>query len=1108
MEKGVTPMNLRRILLGMILAILTIFTTHEVVLEASTADTLVVHYHRYDENYTDWSVWLWQEGIQGLEVQFDGEDSYGKTVSVNLSQNGFTNTQDIGIIVAQIPDSGNWNKDIDIDRYIDLDQPNASGEVHAYVMQGVEFISYTATDQVGCDRDNLDPYLCAQEPTTGLIDAYFNSNNDLVFLSTDPVSAADITVYQNGNPVTFTGFTSGTTGALDLDLPVQLADIYEIEVDIAGTLIKQLVRVDADFDSTRFATAYHYDGPLGMEYTPTATTFRLWAPLSSLVRLNLYTAGHTTLTRADGADDPYDVVVMDYIGSGVFEAVVPGDLDGSYYTFDVVNSGVPVFDVPDPYGVSFGVNGLRSMVLDLDRTDPEGWDQDAGVDGYTNPNEAIIYELHVRDLTSQNAWGGPEEYQGTYMGLTVRGTTYTNPISNVTVSTGLDHMIELGITHVHLLPTYDQDWNDERNFQFNWGYNPQHYNSPEGGYSTDPFDGAVRVNEFKQMVMALHQNGINVITDMVYNHTGPGASYSFNRIVPGYIYRFNSDGSWSNGTGVGNETASERYMFRKFMVDSMVYWAEEYHIDGFRYDLMAVHDYETMNAVSEAVEAVDPDIFVYGEPWGGGTIALPYDLQAGKHNLWRMPLVAAFNDEIRNAIKGSPDGDDSGYITNGQNIYTVMAGIAGNQLGSTSSQSVNYVTAHDNLTLYDKLKSVHKTTGYTETIDYEARLANSIVLFSQGIPFLHAGVDFLRTKGGDHNSYESSDLVNQLNWVRKSMYVDSFEYYQGIIAIRKEFDSFKMQDRTDINNHLTFLYPDGYGLIGYRLTKNGEDILIYHNGGAQKNDIQLPGGAWTLIADRDTAGLDPIGTYATRYPIEEAETLVFVAGDPGDVEPSPMFAPEITSAFGVVFEGATFQLTSSTDIYAYSINGGDYITVDSPSTTIPITGLAVGFHTIRIKDAFGTESDPFDLQVLARTTEPEAPEILDTATSIEAGTDLIVTSSKPIVSYTLNGGDAVTLDTPSTTMTLTGLTAGNYTLTVTDEDGLASDPFLFTVNAVENPVTCEDGYELIGDECVPTEDIAKTTDTGCFGGIQIRHLWAPAVLTLGALGILLFRKRM
>jgi hypothetical protein len=403
---------------------------------------------------------------------------------------------------------------------------------------------------------------------------------------------------------------------------------------------------------------------------------------------------------------------------------------------------------------------------------------------------------------------------------------------------------------------------------------------------------------------------------------------------------------------------------------------------------------------------------------------------------------------------------------------------------------------------------VHKTTGYTETIDYEARLANSIVLFSQGIPFLHAGVDFLRTKGGDHNSYESSDLVNQLNWVRKSMYVDSFEYYQGIIAIRKEFDSFKMQDRTDINNHLTFLYPDGYGLIGYRLTKNGEDILIYHNGGAQKNDIQLPGGAWTLIADRDTAGLDPIGTYATRYPIEEAETLVFVAGDPGDVEPSPMFAPEITSAFGVVFEGATFQLTSSTDIYAYSINGGDYITVDSPSTTIPITGLAVGFHTIRIKDAFGTESDPFDLQVLARTTEPEAPEILDTATSIEAGTDLIVTSSKPIVSYTLNGGDAVTLDTPSTTMTLTGLTAGNYTLTVTDEDGLASDPFLFTVNAVENPVTCEDGYELIGDECVPTEDIAKTTDTGCFGGIQIRHLWAPAVLTLGALGILLFRKRM
>ena len=251
-----------------------------------------------------------------------------------------------------------------------------------------------------------------------------------------------------------------------------------------------------------------------------------------------------------------------------------------------------------------------------------------------------------------------------------------------------------------------------------------------------------------------------------------------------------------------------------------------------------------------------------------------------------------------------------------------MNGIAGRQIGTNSSQSINYISAHDNLTLYDKLKSVHNATGYTEEIDYEARLGNSIVLFSQGVPFLHAGVDFLRTKGGNHNSYNASDLVNQLNWVRKSMYVDSFEYYKGIIEIRKEFDSFKMQTRADIDANLEFLYPDGYGLIGYRLTKNNEDILVYHNGGAQRNDIALPAGAWTLIADQDQAGLDALGTYETRYPIEEAETLVFVPGNPEDVEESPTFPPKITNLFSIVFEGGTFNLTATTNIHAYSIDSG------------------------------------------------------------------------------------------------------------------------------------------------------------------------------------------
>lgn len=1059
-------MTLKRLLLGVLLTILTVFTAHQVEVYAADADELIVHYYRYDDDYTDWSIWLWQDGISGVEVQFDSQDSYGKVATIDLSDNNFVITQDIGIIIAQIPE---WNKDIDMDRYIDLSQPNGAGEVHAYLLQGEEFISYVDTDQPGCNPDIPSPYLCAQQLRSGLVDAYFDGSLNLRFVSTESVDASDISVYRDTTEVGFSGFVSGSSGTLTLNQTVDVSDVYTIEIDYNGTLVEQVVRVNADYDSALFATAYHYDGPLGIDYSPAETTFRIWAPVSSSASVNLYHAGHSTAIRADGADAPFQVVEMDYTGSGVWAVTVVGDLNGVYYTYDVINSGSKVSGIQDPYGVSFGLNGQRSMVLDLDATDPEGWDTDEGIDGYTNPNEAIIYELHVRDLTSQDAWGGTPAYQGTYMGFTERGTTYTNPLTDVTVTTGLDHLIELGITHVHLLPTYDQDWNDERNFQFNWGYNPQHYNSPEGGYSTDPYDGAVRVNEFKQMVQALHDGGINVILDKVYNHTGPGGNYSYNRIVPDYFYRFNPDGSYSNGTGVGNETASERYMFNKFMVDSMVYWAEEYHIDGFRFDLMAVHDYETMNDVSAAVEAIDPDIFVYGEPWGGGTIALNYNLQAGKNNLYRMPLISAFNDDLRNAIKGSPDGSDGGYITTGLNVFTVMDGIAGDLIGTTSSQSINYVTAHDNLTLYDKLKLVNNSTGYTTTIDYEARLANGIVLFSQGIPFLHAGVDFLRTKGGNHNSYNASDLVNQLSWVRKSMYVDSFEYYKGIIEIRKEFDSFKMQTRADIDANLEFLNPAGFGLIGYRLTKNSEDILIYHNSGKQTNDITLPSGAWTLIADRDEAGLDPLGTYQTRYPIEEAETLVFIPGNVADVQPSPTFAPEITNVFNVVFEGGTFNLTATTNIHAYSINGGEYVTVASPMLSVPITGLTVGFHTIRIKDEFGSVSPVFTIQVLA--------------------------NNDPVVcedGYSEVDGECVV-------------------------DPLVCDDGYSEVDGecVIDEVVCDTGYELVDDQCQlieepnpdPDPDGKTFEQTGCFGGLRMSSILIPAMISMVGMGLLFLRKR-
>ncbi len=1052
-------MKLRKLLLSLLLAITLIFTFDISGVFASTADTLVIHYHRYDNEYSDWDLWLWPEGNEGSDYAFNGSDSYGTKATIDLSSTSLNGADSIGILIKD----GSWAKDYEADRFIDMTNPNGSGEVHVYFLQGEGYMSYVETDQVGCDPDNPDPNLCAQVMASGLLDVYFDSSYDVNFISTDSISASDITIYKDGVEVGFTGFSSGTTGSLQLNDSVDLTKTYTIEVTYGTETVESVIRLNVDYDSQAFNQAYNYNGTLGHIYGETETTFKLWAPVSSKVEVNLYTAGHPISVRSDGADVAYSVIEMEYLEKGVWQTTVPGDLHGVYYTFNVVNSGTKVYDIQDPYGVTFGLNGQRAMVVDMEETNPVGWDTDEGINGYENVNDAIIYELHVRDLTSQDSWGGPSEYQGLYMGLTVAETSYTHPSSGVTVSTGLDHLIELGITHLHLLPTYDQDWNDERNFQFNWGYNPQNYNSPEGGYSTDPYDGAVRINEYKQMVMALHDNGINVINDVVYNHTGPGSYYSFNRIVPNYFYRLNNDGSYSNGSGVGNETASERYMVNKFIVDSVEYWAEEFHIDGFRFDLMAIHDYNTMNDVANTVEAIDPDIFVYGEPWGGGTIALDWNQQAGKHNLVNMPLVAAFNDNFRNAIKGSPDGDDAGFVTNGQGIYDIMSGIEGSgnwNYGSSTSQSINYVTAHDNKTLYDKLISVHgySSYGYYEELDYEQRLANSIVLLSQGVPFLHAGVDFLRTKGGNHNSYDASDQVNQLNWVRKANYVDSFEYYKGIIEIRKAFESFRMSDRSDIANNLTFLYPDGYGLIGYQLTKNNENILVYHNGGAYANDITLPSGAWKLIADRDEAGLDSLGTYQTRYPIEEAETLIFVEGNISDVTESPSHKPEITNNLAVVYEGASFRVNSTSTIAAYSVDGGDFVEVDTPALYAYIPNLSVGSHQIRIKDSFGGISDPFTVTVLAKAEE-----------TCEENPDQDKCEPEPLVCET--GYEEVD---------------GECVL-------------------IEEPLVCDDGYEEVEGECVLIEPEPEPK-TGCFSSITIGRSIIGLVMASIA-GVLFFFRR-
>ncbi len=1048
-------MKLRKFLLTLLLSIMTIFAIDTTSILASTASTLVIHYHRYDDDYTDWSLWLWPNEGEGTDYQFTSTDDFGAVATIDLSNTNLDGSNSVGILIKDSTGSS-WIKDFDADRFIDM---TSSNTVHAYFLQGEEFFSYVSEDQETCDPTDPNPFLCSINLSGAIIDAFVTEDLKIKYYSSEEVTHTDIKVYENSVEVPFTSSISGTNGELTLSNSFNMEATYALEITANSETDSKVLNRKFDYDSTAFESNFGFDGTLGHEYTDTETTFNLWAPLSSEVELNLYNVGHRTSQRSDGENAPYEEHVMSHIGKGVWQVTLPGDMHGKYYTFDITNNGSETTDIQDPYGVSFGLNGQRSMVLDLESTDPIGWNTDSGVDGYTNPNEAIIYEIHVRDLTSSSSWGGPSEYSGKYMGFTVEGTTYTNESTGVTVSTGLDHLIELGITHVHLLPTYDQDgWNDEANFSFNWGYNPQHFNSPEGGYSTDPYDGTVRVNEYKQMVMTLHENGINVINDVVYNHVANGGGYSMNQILPYYFSRVNN-GNWSNGSGVGNETATERYMVNKFIVDSVKYWAEEFHIDGFRFDLMAVHDYENMNNVANAVEAIDPDIFVYGEPWGGGTIDLPGDQQAGKQNLYRMPLIAAFNDEFRNALKGSPDGTDQGYVSNGYGIDKIMNGIKGNVIGTTSSQSINYVSAHDNLTLYDKLL---KSNGYNqylyyEDMDYQQRLASSVVLLSQGIPFLHGGSDFLRTKYGNHNSYEAPDSVNQFSYVKKANYVDTFEYFKGIIEIRKEFDSFKMTDRNDINNHLSFLYPEGYGMIGYRLTKNNEDILVYHNPGVQQNDVSLPSGAWKLIADRDQAGLESLGTFETRYPIEESETLIFVKGNSEDVTTSPLHEPVITSSVGIIYETGAFNLKSNTLIHSYSINGGPFITLETPTNTTIITNLEPGEYEFIIRDEYGTESNPYILKVLE-----------------------VIPLTCPDGQYEKNGE------------------------CVDDEEPLVCGDNQKEVNGecvdIQQSIICEDGETVVDGKCVPM-------DTGCFGAITSKNPLSIIVLSvLAVLSILVFRK--
>lgn len=894
--------NFKKIFLLILTVVCSFVIMGKIVTKAVEKPTkLIIHYYRYSGDYNDgWNFWIWQKAPTdgaGASYTFDktddviNTDNYGAIATIDLTSSSLSGATRLGIIIRK----GEWlMKDISSDRFIDIDETSPDGNIHRYFVEDDEAIGTSLTDPNGPIRSDKVRY------------GYFTDEKNIVFGLTSPVEVNKVKLLVNDKESTdCTIKLNNVVGTISLSTALDFNKSYSLKVEYESGEKTYSITYDGIYDTEAFENAYTYEGnDLGAKVESNSTTLKLWAPISIKVSLNLYNTG--TPSNLGGNDNIVKTLAMVKGEKGVWSIKVDENLHGTYYTYSVTN-GTKTYEVVDPYAKTTGVNGLRGMIIDFSKINPEGFTYSNRANNITNATDAIIYELHVRDLTSHSSWNGPDEYRGKFMGLTVEGTSYNG------VTTGLDHIKELGVTHVQLLPMFDHGVINEATNPdaFNWGYMPQNFNVPEGSYSTNPYDGSTRVVELKKASMALNSNNIGLIMDVVYNHTGQSGDSNFNLIVPGYYYRFNSDGSFSNGSGCGNETASERSMMRKFIVDSVSFWATEYNISGFRFDLMALHDTKTMTEVYNALKAIDDKILVYGEPWNGGTTPLDTEIACTKDNLQDASLVAAFNDEIRDGIKGSVfDAAGKGFLQGNiaaANINKLKYGIVGGieHDGVVSSglsynmfwngsplKTINYVSAHDNNTLYDKLM-LSTSSRQKELVVSMQKEANAIVLTSQGIPFIHAGAEFMRSKpkadGYDSNSYESPDSVNQLRWDLKAEKdnLDCFNYYKQIIALRKTHPAFRMTSAEDINKNLKFVYENKEGIIAYIISNYAnndiwEKILVIHSSSvSQLTKLTLPEGEWNLVGKSTKVSLTPIKTYTSGSEISvfANETLILYSGE-------------------------------------------------------------------------------------------------------------------------------------------------------------------------------------------------------------------------------------
>lgn len=649
------------------------------------------------------------------------------------------------------------------------------------------------------------------------------------------------------------------------------------------------------FDNNKFNDLNLYSGDLGAVYKKEYTEFKIWAPTASQVRVILFSKNQNERDKILSLDQQEK--------GGVWILKVDGDLNGQYYNYLVTVKGIEN-EVVDPYAKAVGVNGDRGMVVDLKSTNPVGWENDKRPK-LNRVIDSILYEMHIRDFTIDNNSGVSSINKGKYKGVAETGTA----VPGTKVKTCLDHLKELGITTVHLLPTFDYCTVDESKLdvpQFNWGYDPKNYNVPEGSYSSDPYNGEVRIKEFKKMVMKLHEAGIRVVMDVVYNHTFATKDSNLNKAVPQYYYREFSNGHFSNGSGCGNELASERPMVRKFIVDSVYYWAKEYHIDGFRFDLMGLTDIQTMKEIRFKLNTLDKTIILYGEGWTGGTSPLPEREAALKYNTIKFgsSQIAVFNDNIRDGVKGHVfDAKEKGFV-NGQVGFeeTIKFGVVAATYHSQIKypmvanskdpwanepyQTINYASAHDNYTIWDKLQASTDITD-DEKLKAMNKLAAAIVLTSQGIPFIQSGEEFARTKVNhdgtlNENSYNSPDSVNKIDWRRKEKYNDLFKYYQGLIKLRKMHKAFRMDFNTDIQDNIKFIDTNHINSVIYTINGDGvsdtwKKIMVIFNGSNEEINVDLLGDNYVVVVNEKEAGIEALSetTGSTiKVPASSAYVLV------------------------------------------------------------------------------------------------------------------------------------------------------------------------------------------------------------------------------------------